>query len=264
MGILLNWSKKEGQSFEVYCDIVAPAYLRMNILRTTAYFFLVIFAVSCGSQPPSDLVVPTGAMMDAMHKGELASKIDLDTLPDKSSLYGLGPLAFMRGEILVLDGQAFVSRVDTSGGMKVRENFQVGAPFFVRANVRQWTEVPLPSGKLDQKSLEEFIIEKSQERNKAFAFKLQGKFNHIDIHVQNLPEGAKVSSPQEAHQGQTSFLLGDVEADILGFFSKEHQGVFTHHDSFVHMHLITKDRKQMGHLDEVEFDGAEVSLYFSE
>ena len=72
-----------------------------------------------------------------------------------------------------------------------------------------------------------------------------------DIHIQNLPEGTPVSSPQEAHQGQTNYVLENRKVEIVGFFSKEHQGVFTHHDSFVHLHLITQDRRQMGHLDEM-------------
>lgn len=223
---------------------------------------LILFVYSC-SNPSPDLVVATASMMDAMHKGELASRIDLDTITAKENLYGIGPLSFMRGEILILNGTAFVSQVDSHGGISVREEFKLGAPFFVRANVQEWEEVSLPKGTLDQKSLEEFIIEKSQERKQPFVFKLEGRMNHIDIHVQNLPEGAKVSSPQEAHQGQTSFLLGGTEADVLGFFSKEHQGIFTHHDSYVHMHLITKDRTHMGHLDEVVFEGEQTKLYFS-
>jgi hypothetical protein len=42
------------------------------------------------------------------------------------------------------------------------------------------------------------------------------------------------------------------DAEIIGFFSTEHKGVFTHHDSFLHMHLITKDESKMGHLDELK------------
>lgn len=72
------------------------------------------------------------------------------------------------------------------------------------------------------------------------------------IHIQNLPEGTKVSSPQEAHQGQTNYELFNENVEIVGFFSTQHKGVFTHHDSYVHMHLITKDESKMGHVDELE------------
>jgi acetolactate decarboxylase len=60
-----------------------------------------------------------------------------------------------------------------------------------------------------------------------------------------------VSSPAEAHQGQVNYSVNDEQVEIIGFFSTEHKTIFTHHDTFLHMHLITADRQQMGHLDEV-------------
>ena len=43
------------------------------------------------------------AMKDAMWKGELYSKIDLDTISNKSGLYGLGPVSNLTGEIMLYD-----------------------------------------------------------------------------------------------------------------------------------------------------------------
>lgn len=73
--------------------------------------------------------------------------------------------------------------------------------------------------------------------------------------------GTPVSSPAEAHQGQVNYQLNDEMSEILGFFSTSHKAVFTHHDTFLHMHLITKDRKKMGHLDEVLFSPGSVRLF---
>jgi acetolactate decarboxylase len=56
-----------------------------------------------------------------------------------------------------------------------------------------------------------------------------------------------------------NYSLGSEEVEIIGFFSTEHQAVFTHHDTYVHLHLMTKDESKMGHLDEVVFD--EMKLY---
>ena len=68
-----------------------------------------------------------------------------------------------------------------------------------------------------------------------------------------------MSSPKEAHQGQVDYKLNEEHVDIVGFFSTQHKGIFTHHDSYLHLHLITRDRTKMGHLDDVEFD--EMKLY---
>src|SRR5690606_28291475 len=81
-------------------------------------------------------------------------------------------------------------------------------------------------------------------------FKLTGEIETAKIHIVNLPKGSKVSSPQEAHKGQTNFPLTNEQVEIIGFFSTEHKGIFTHHNTNLHMHLITNDKLKMGHLDE--------------
>jgi acetolactate decarboxylase len=37
--------------------------------------------------------------------------------------------------------------------------------------------------------------------------------------------------------------------------------IFTHHDTFLHMHLITTDKSRMGHCDEMKFDPKKIKLY---
>lgn len=198
-------------------------------------------------------VVVTGAMRNVMWKGELSGRIMLDTIGDKEALYGLGPVSRLAGEILIHDGRAYVARVSSDTTMTVEETFQVSAPFFVHSHVRAWEELALPEDVRTIGALEEHLDAHTKEIRRPFAFKLAGRVRSAGIHVQNLPEGAEVSSPAEAHQGQVNYQLADEEVDIVGFFSTEHQGVFTHHDTFLHMHLITKDRTLMGHLDRAEF-----------
>ncbi len=192
------------------------------------------------------------AMKNVMWKGELAGKINLDTITDKKGLYGIGPVSFLRGEILVKNGECFVSKVATDSTMTVEKNCDVSAPFFVYANVTEWQEEPLPATVKSIADLEEYVNEKTQNYKRPFAFKLAGKINSALIHIQNLPLGTNVSSPKEAHSGQVKYELGVEEVEIIGFFSTEHQGIFTHYDTYLHLHLITKDEQKMGHLDAVE------------
>jgi len=70
-----------------------------------------------------------------------------------------------------------------------------------------------------------------------------------------------VSSPDEAHQRQANYSLKNSEVDIVGFFSTDHKGIFTHRDSYLHMHLISSDRKKMGHLDKLIFGYETIKLY---
>jgi acetolactate decarboxylase len=207
----------------------------------------------------SDMII-VGAMKNVMWKGELSSSIDLDTISDKKGLYGLGPESYLTGELLINNGKNYVSKVTSDSTMAVEKRFNVSAPFFVYANINEWEEIKLPSNITTTQDLEKFIDERTTENKRPFAFKLIGNVSKAIIHVQNLPEGTKVSSPDEAHQGQTNYELKNEETEIVGFFSTKHKGVFTHHDSYLHMHLITKDESKMGHLDELEIENMKLYL----
>jgi len=56
-------------------------------------------------------------------------------------------------------------------------------------------------------------------------------------------------------------ILKDTSMKILGFYSKHHKAIFTHHTTNVHMHFLTNDKKISGHIDEISFDGNQ-QLFF--
>ena len=120
------------------------------------------------------------------------------------------------------------------------------------SRVQSWDSIPLPKTVKNIKDLESYISRLSESKNQPFAFKLKGTINEAVIHIQNLPKNTTVSSPEEAHQGQVDYKLMNEQATIVGVYSTKHQGVFTHHDSFLHMHLITNDKQKMGHLDALD------------
>lgn len=237
-------------------------------LRQLALGFLTIGLINCNSSPnvkeadkietyPDIKIV--GAMKNVMWKGELTSSIDIDTITNKNGLYGIGPVSYLKGELLINNGKSFESKVTSDTTMTVEKTFKTSAPFFVYGNITEWNEVDLPPNLKTILDLEKFINEKTTNFKRPFAFKLNGKVSSAIIHIQNLPKGTKVSSPQEAHQGQINYNIQNIDAEIIGFFSTDHKGIFTHHDSFLHMHLITKDESKMGHLDKLEI--GEMKLY---
>ena len=226
---------------------------------------IVIFGCNCDQKKTnlnetySDINI-VGAMKNVMWKGELGRSIRLDTISNKKGLYGLGPESYLTGELLINNGQIYVSKVKSDSTMTVEKTFDVSAPFLVYANVTEWNKIELASSIKSIKDIEKLVDEKTTEFKRPFAFKLKGKISKAIIHIQNLPHGTKVSSPKEAHQGQTNYELKDEEVTIVGFFSTEHKGVFTHHDSNIHLHLITKDESKMGHLDELEIENMKLYL----
>jgi len=229
-------------------------------------FTLAIFSCSpqsnqVVSKQTNSMVKVAGAMKRVMRKGELDGIIGLDSIKPKQGLYGIGPVSYLRGEILINAGKTYVSHVKSDSTMIVEETDDVMAPFFVYGHVEEWNVIDLPKSIRTLKDLETFLGEQKKELKQPFIFKVIGQVDTAKIHIQNLPKGTQVRSPKEAHQGQVKYTLEAKAVEIIGFYSTAHQGVFTHHDAFTHMHLITKDKRAMGHLDAVVFSEGQVQLY---
>ncbi len=202
-----------------------------------------------------------GKMKNVMWKGQLYGNIDLDTITYKQHLYGLGPVEYLTGEIMVFDGKAYKSSVVTETTMKVEETYQAKAPFFGFANIDSWIEIVIPENITTIKDLETYLNSSTKDYPRPYFFKLSVTAENATIHIVNLPKGSKVSSPDEAHKGQTNYKLENQQVDILGFFSTEHKAIFTHHDTYLHMHLLTTDKTKMGHLDELKIKKGSAKLY---
>ncbi len=202
-----------------------------------------------------------GAMKHVMHSGDLSGKIWVDTVASQPHLYGLGPTEGLGKEILVVDGKVYVSGVATDTSVTVAENSDVKAPFFVYAYPNNWEEHALPDSIVTIKDVEAFLDEMQKDVAEPFVFKVAGVVDSATIHIVNLHDGAVVNTPADAHEDQMQFPVQNEEADIIGFFSRKHQTVFIHHDALTHMHLITKDRQKMGHLDELHLKKGTAKLY---
>ena len=205
-------------------------------------------------------VTVIGAMRNTMFNGQLAGLVKLDSIAHPHA-YGLGPMEFLKGEILLLDGHVLTSTVSNDSSMRVQELAGAKAPFFVHQTVDAWRTVTLPDSITDLDRLDAFLVAHAGAGEAPFAFRMVGRIQQAEIHVVALPEGAAVHSPEDAHQGQRSFALKDMDCELIGFFSTRHKAVFTHHDSNLHVHLSTQDRRFMGHLDSVHFDPRLTTLY---
>ncbi|NBC57914.1 MAG: alpha-acetolactate decarboxylase [Bacteroidetes bacterium] len=227
-----------------------------------ALFFslvLLFLAVSCRESIKLNEVQSVSAMKNVMWKGELGAKIQLDTL-NKNGLYGIGPLEGLAGEITIVEGQIYISTVDDNNQIRVEKQPHVGAPFFVYTNAEKFKEIKLPEDVTNLNLLNKFLS-KNHDTDNAYMFKLKGQIESGKIHVQNLPPNTKVSSPKEAHQGQVDFEIDNKAVEMIGFYSNSAHGVYTHHDTNIHVHLITKDKTMMGHCDATSFNPKSIKLY---
>lgn len=218
--------------------------------------------ISCVfAQPSAAQVRIAGAMRNVMQKGDLTNRISIDTITPKASIFGLGPAANLKGELLILDGIVYQSTIVPPASMRVEKKADAKAPFFVYKHVRAWKEIELPSQVKTQRQLEKFLDSINTFVKTPFAFRITGTPRTVKFHVVNLLPSTIIKSPTDTHKGQLNFSIHSEPVEILGFFSRDHAGVFNHHDSFVHMHVITKSRKMLGHVDDFILDKKQTRLY---
>lgn len=105
--------------------------------KTIFFTFIILSLTGCDSkaQRTSNAVKIVGEMKNVMWKGELYGNINLDTITNKTNLYGLGPVEYLAGEILVINGKSYKSTVVSETTMKVEETHEIKAPFFGYANI---------------------------------------------------------------------------------------------------------------------------------
>jgi acetolactate decarboxylase len=229
--------------------------------KTWEMIFALLIAASPISAKASNAPIIVGAMKDVMWNGKLQGLINLDTLSNKKHIYGLGPVEYLTGEVVMIDGVCYKSEIKEDSTIKVTKTFNIKAPFFSYANIPKWREIDLPDSISTLPQLERFLDGKTKTRSRPYLFKIHTTVDSASFHIVNLPAGAKVSSPDDAHQGQKQFQVKNTAVQLIGFFSTSHQAIFTHHDTYLHIHLITNDHKQMGHLDVINLQPGKSKLF---
>jgi acetolactate decarboxylase len=80
---------------------------------------------------------------------------------------------------------------------------------------------------------------------------LKGKMELFRWHVINWPESDTVHTHQKHMESGLHATEENREVTILGFYSRHHQGIYTHHTSHMHLHVLSDDLTLAGHLDQL-------------
>jgi acetolactate decarboxylase len=181
--------------------------------------------------------------------GDHAAHLDLLTLRGRPHLYGIGPIQGLTGEVTIADSRPCLARVGDDHLVHVTESYEAGVPFFVWAEVSAWQTQDLPEDVVTYPELEKFVGEVGAGAGltQAFPFVMTGRPELIDFHIVN----ATPSTPPgaEAHKKiQIPFELHSQDVTFVGFWSSQHQGIFTPMGTNMHVHFQTLDNKASGHV----------------
>lgn len=224
-----------------------------DMTKTIASLVLLAFLSCQSTETNQPEVKHYGALKLMMHQGDISSKFDMTKLQGKPNVYALGAIEKLKGEILIYNSEVLLSREGENGKVQIDRDLDGGASLLVLSQVPAWDTIAVPDTVLSTKDLEIWIETTASQQGidteKPFPFLLKGDIDWLQWHVINWPEGDTEHSHAKHVNSGPHGEITQEEVNILGFYSKHHHAIFTHHSTNMHMHFHTADKKLAGHVD---------------
>ncbi|TVP53354.1 MAG: hypothetical protein EA349_13910 [Halomonadaceae bacterium] len=188
----------------------------------------------------------------AVHHGDYSGVVALSDLKETPHLYGVGPKAGLDGEVTVINGEFHIARV-LDGAIRVDNEPSGKASFLVWAQVSEWQSgVVLGESIKGERELQRRIRELAEQAGvntqEPFPFLIDAEVDSLRYHVLAPPDS---ENPDAGHKQAALYgTLDGTQVQIIGFYSTEHEGVFTHRNSAIHLHVVGPD-DHSGHVDAV-------------
>ncbi len=226
-------------------------------MRSCVFILMYCFLQPVFAQTWDGEVYHAGALRKTMQQGFTGSAACLDSLAGREGLYGLGAVAGLKGEFIIVNGKVVRSHV-SNGSISTDPSYTGGATLLVYAHVEEWKAGPLSIRLEDMDDLQSFIKKTASDRGvdttKPFPFILEGRFASLKWHIIDWPEDDAVHTHEKHKSSGLNGKLTDEPARILGFYSESHQGIFTHHTSFLHLHALSDSMSAAAHVDDIKAD----------
>ena len=223
---------------------------------------LVALALSgCASSDWDGRVVSWGSMREVMREGRTEGRVVLAAAAQPASV-GLGALAGLRGEIVVVRGETWVARV-VDGRLECGRGAlpEEQATLLALSEVSAWNELHLERD-LTYEELVELLAGLAAEGRVApdpWPFIIEGELFALEAHVLNgaCPFAGEVPAGCEPLRRS----LAHTSGMLVGFYAPRAAGQLVHHGEAIHAHVVlTTPEPYVGHVDHAAIAaGARVS-----
>ncbi|MFT4697849.1 MAG: hypothetical protein ACI9SJ_000980 [Flavobacteriaceae bacterium] len=223
-------------------------------MRLLIILFSVLVFFSCESIEKEEVnkVNYKGALKELM-SGDITAKADLLKFKDTPNFYALGALEYLQGEIQVFNSESFITSVKNNS-LNYDKTLSKKAALLVYAEVPEWKRFKIPKGLTTEDQFEIFLLRVANENSidieTPFPFLLEGTIESFSWHVINWRKGDTVHTHKKHKTTGLYGTINDKNVAMLGFYSNKHHGVFTHHETNIHVHVKTDGNGVSGHVDE--------------
>jgi acetolactate decarboxylase len=238
--------------------------------RTTVLLSALLAACATVTIPAvrEGLVEHYGSQKTIFDTGKAEGRVPLAAMSGANGAFGVGAAAGLDGEITVYEGKPFVTKVRGSG-FTMDHGHGHAAIFAVWTKNTQWRDEPLPESVKTYLDLQRHVKARAAaagiDMTKPFPFLLTGTPAELKWHINvDLTEGKPVTRELFA-KSKANYVMKNQPVDIVGFHSEKHPGVFISAyapaikekdvKNAIHIHLVAKDGKSAGHIDDLTFSG---------
>ena len=227
----------------------------MKIATTPVLLAFVIAGCSVPDPVSAPAGVRTwGTLREALRDGNTQARVDVSDIAS-ASLVGVGAVADLDGEISIIDGTCYVSRV-RDGKIQTDRTNQVQATILFAADVREWKTVEITSA-VAPADFEAFVTKCADDvgidTTEPFPFIVEGELLAMKVHVLagECPIRARIQGvPMKSPPVHREFQK--VRGRLVGIHASGGGGVITHHGSVTHVHaVLTGDEVMTGHCETV-------------
>jgi acetolactate decarboxylase len=211
------------------------------------------------------LLTYAGSQKTIFETGKAEAKVPVAAMSGAPDFFGVGAVAGLDGEITVFEGKPYVTKV-RGNSYTMDHSQEHTATFAVWTRQTAWTEQPVPSTVKGYLDLRNFVKARAAtagiDVSKPFPFQLVGTPTEVKWHINvDLTEGKPITNELFA-KSKASYVMKNEPMDIIGFYSDRHPGVFISAyapainvesgvKNAMHIHLVTRDGKSAGHIDNL-------------
>ncbi len=204
-----------------------------------------------------------GALRAVMHEGKVEGTVMLQSIVPGPHAYAVGALAGLRGEVTVLDDEIIVTLGGEGATVRTLGEVPPGemATLLVRAVVPRWmghtVAHSIETNRIDEE-LETIVKTAGLDPATRIPVVIEATARNLEWHVLT---GRAVggNGAHGAHHGpRTTGKLADAKVTLVGFFSRNDAGVFTHMGEHSHFHVVTSGERMTGHVDAMALEAGAV------
>lgn len=246
--------------------------MKTYLLVIAGFFVSVVAAAGIAAQREG-VVEFDGAQKNFFKTGKADAVMSLTTLSGRKSLFAVGAVEGLDGEITIFDSKPCITKVRGSD-FTVDNSLNHNAAFLVWTYQSSWQEIAIPASVKSYVDLQQFIKAEASgagiDAGKPFIFLISGTVDEIKWHINvDRTEGKPITKELFARSKEL-YTIRNEAVDIIGFYSELHHGQFISEyapgikpeikpeinpasgiKNAIHIHLISKDSKASGHVDDI-------------